>query len=66
MLPQQLDLVIRGGELVTAENNSFIADIGIANGLIVQIGGELTLLLLKKLMHTANFCFQAGLMLTSI
>ncbi len=37
----QVDLVIRGGEIVTS-TNTIKADIGIANGKIVQIGGELS------------------------
>lgn len=36
----QLDLVIRGGEIVTAEN-TLKADVGIAGGKVVQIGGDL-------------------------
>jgi dihydropyrimidinase len=35
-----LDLVIRGGEIVTAEN-TVRADVGIAGGKVVQIGGDL-------------------------
>jgi dihydropyrimidinase len=41
MLPMpELDLVIRGGEVVNA-GHAERADVGIAGGLIVQIGGEL-------------------------
>ncbi len=36
-----LDLVIRGGEIVNVDD-AFQADVGIANGKIVQIGGDLT------------------------
>ncbi len=35
-----MDLIIRGGTIVTAAD-TFIADIGIADGKVVQIGGEL-------------------------
>jgi len=37
----ELDLVIKGGEIVTAKS-IVKADIGVANGKVVQIGGELT------------------------
>lgn len=36
-----LDLVIRGGEIINAEGSNR-ADIGIADGIIMQIGGEMT------------------------
>src|SRR5205823_880354 len=36
----QLDLVIRGGEIVTA-GGSARADVGVADGLVAQIGGEM-------------------------
>jgi dihydropyrimidinase len=38
----KLDVVIRHGEIVTAEGPIGCADIGIANGIIVQVGGELS------------------------
>jgi dihydropyrimidinase len=37
----KFNLVIRGGELVGAAGSLGIADLGIANGLIAQIGGEI-------------------------
>jgi dihydropyrimidinase len=37
----KLDVVIRHGEIVTAAGSIGCADIGVANGIIVQIGGEL-------------------------
>ena len=37
----ELDIVIRNGEIVTDAGPSGQADIGIAGGLVVQIGGEL-------------------------
>lgn len=35
------DMVIRGGEIITSAGSIGIADIGISNGVIVQIGGSL-------------------------
>src|SRR5689334_886019 len=35
-----LDLVIRGGQITTA-NQATVADVGIAAGLVAQIGGEM-------------------------
>ena len=34
-----MDLIIRGGTIVTAAD-TFVADIGIAGGKVVQIGGD--------------------------
>jgi len=38
----KLDVVIRQGEIITAAGSLGCADIGISNGIIVQIGGVLS------------------------
>ena len=55
----KVDLVIRNGEIVTTAGSVGCADIGIANGVIVQIGGELEGD--KELDATGKLIFPGGI-----
>jgi dihydropyrimidinase len=54
-----IEMVVRGGEVVTSEGSIGIADIGISAGRIVQIGG--TIEAIKELDASGKLVFPGGL-----
>lgn len=54
----QFDLVVRNGEIVTSAGSGGIADVGIRNGIIEQIGGEIEAQ--KEIDATGKLIFPGG------